>query len=114
MGTSQSLTQRHLTRQHVISRPSSCSQDEGSEEESSQGEGQFFWQAKVQGHGDRRNRHPEGEVRVFLERHQEPPGQQVQGGCLQEGGHPQQAAICYLCSSVLCACHSAQCALWTV
>ena len=58
--------------------------------------------------GDRRNHYPEGKVRLFLERHQEPPGQQVQGGCGQEGGHPQQVAISlikfvFIC---VCACHS--------
>merc|ERR1712055_138787 len=58
----------------------------------SQRQGQFSWQAKVQGHGNGCHHYPEGKIRVFLGRHQEPPGQQVQGGCGQEGRHPQQCA----------------------
>merc|ERR1719237_1003283 len=69
---------------------SSCSQ--GNEEDQSQGEGQRFWQSEVQGHGDGCYHYPEGKIRVFPGRHQEPPEQQVQGGRGQEGRHPQQCA----------------------
>merc|ERR1712181_180931 len=71
---------------------SSCSQSSKEDQVQSQREGKFFWQSKVQGYGDGCHHHPEGEVRVFPECHQEPPEQQVQGGCGQEGWYPEQDA----------------------